>query len=196
MDNKEDMNKTDSENIILIPNESDIGLSTTVQRAIGKIETAQLARARQEVAERLKDILDKVNFALSHARFDHQQVPKITLTPEKKEREWLIDTITEFATGNSTKEEILKFILQWLSDSNQTLIDEEDIEEDREVEKRSAEWIEEVNVKVQSSLASSQECIENLHKISKNLFSLQHERIKPKSADADRPAEMLQQFQL
>ncbi|XP_048379209.1 uncharacterized protein LOC125448172 isoform X2 [Stegostoma tigrinum] len=185
MDNKEDMNKTDSESTILVPNESDIGLSTTVQRAIGKIETAQLARARQEVAERLKDILDKVNFALSHARFDHQQVPKITLTHEKKEREWLIDTITEFATGNSTKEEILKFILQWLSDSNQTLIDDEDIEEDREVEKRSAEWIEEVNVKVQSSLASSQECIENLHKISKNLFSLQHERIKPKSAGPD-----------
>ncbi|XP_043537897.1 uncharacterized protein LOC122543358 isoform X2 [Chiloscyllium plagiosum] len=185
MDNKEGMNKTDSESAILITNESDIGLSTTVQRAIGKIETAQLARARQEVAERLKDILDKVNFALSHARFDHQQVPKITLTPEKKEREWLIDTIAEFATGNSTKEEILKFILQWLSDSNQTLIDEEDIEEDREIEKTSAEWIEEVNVKVQSSLASSQECIENLHKISKTLFSLQHEHIKPKSAGPD-----------
>ncbi|XP_038642464.1 uncharacterized protein LOC119958185 isoform X2 [Scyliorhinus canicula] len=181
MDKKEEASGPDSE-VVLTPNTSVSDLSTTVQRAIGKIETAQLARARQEVAERLRDILDKVNFALSHARFDHQQVPKITLTPERKEREWLIDTITDFATGSSTKEEILKFILQWLSDSNQILIDEEDFEEDGEVENRSAEWIEEVNVKVQSSLASSQECIDNLQKLSNTLFSLQHERIKEKSA--------------
>ncbi|XP_067880921.1 uncharacterized protein [Heterodontus francisci] len=183
MDNKEDTSKTDSGSTILTPNESDSDLSTTVKRAIGKIETAQLARARQEVAERLRDILDKVNFALSHARFDHQQVPKITFTPERKEREWLIDVITEFATGSSTKEEILKFILQWLSNSNQILIDEYDVEEDGEVEKRSAEWIEEVNVKVQTSLASSQECIDNLYKLSDTLFSLQHERLKPKSPE-------------
>ncbi|XP_067832634.1 flagellar attachment zone protein 1-like [Heptranchias perlo] len=177
MDNREET----SESTIPTPKEGDSDLSTTVKRAIEKIETAQLARARQEVAERLRDILDKVNLALSHARFEHQQVPKINFTPERKEREWLIDAITEFATGSSTKEEILKFILQWLSDSNQILIDEEDLEEDEEVEKRSAEWIEEVNVKVQTSLASSQACIDNLYKLSNTLFGLQHERIKPKS---------------
>ncbi|XP_078390546.1 uncharacterized protein LOC144672597 [Cetorhinus maximus] len=65
---------------------------------------------------------------------------------------------------------------------DQILIDEEDFEEDGEVEKRSAEWIEEVNVKVQSSLASSQECIDNLHKLSNTLFSLQHEHAKQKPA--------------
>uniref|UniRef100_UPI00398E8F18 protein FAM186B-like n=1 Tax=Pristiophorus japonicus TaxID=55135 RepID=UPI00398E8F18 len=177
----EETSRTDFESTGLTPKDSVADLSATVKQAIEKIEKTQLARARQEVAERLRDILDKVNFALSHARLDHQQVPRITFTTERKEREWLIDAITEFATGSSTKEEILKFILQWLSDSNQILINDVDLEEDEEVEKRSTEWIDEVNVKVQTGLASSQACIDNLYKLSNTLFGHQH-HLKPKPA--------------
>ncbi|XP_032871459.1 protein FAM186A [Amblyraja radiata] len=66
---------------------------------------------------------------------------------------------------------------------DQILIDEEEMEEDEELEKLSTEWIAEVNLKVQSSLASSQTCIDYLYFLSKALFRLQRRHLKSRSTE-------------
>ncbi|XP_059812702.1 uncharacterized protein LOC132384994 [Hypanus sabinus] len=57
------------------------------------------------------------------------------------------------------------------------------MEDDEEAEKLSTEWIEEVNLKVLTRLASFQTGIDHLHILSKALFELQHELLKSTSKE-------------
>ncbi|XP_042200079.1 uncharacterized protein LOC103190308 [Callorhinchus milii] len=161
-------------------------LPMEVRRVLKKIETAQLDRAKEEIAERLNIIRDRVNAALHHARLgkelDRQR--GLRLRPanhpdQLKERDGFIDMISDFSNTNFTRKMILTTMWKWLLDSHQILTEEIEELEDEEEGQLTKDWIKDTDRKVQTSLAATQGCIIHIAKLCNTLFGFEKKE-KPK----------------
>ncbi|XP_038608863.1 protein FAM186A [Tachyglossus aculeatus] len=156
-------------------------LSSAVKAVLGRIETAQLTRVKENIAREMSDILSNVNRVIERYR-DYSGLDFLTrkelssfVTDRKKQKTFLIQKIGFVAQDMATKNEVLQDIYEWLVEWNIILSEEtkEALGEDEQ------DWVEAMEKTLPLSLTATQGSVSSLSSFCSYLLA-EHKRTKKK----------------
>ncbi|XP_013363919.1 PREDICTED: protein FAM186B isoform X3 [Chinchilla lanigera] len=152
-----------------------------VKAIISRVETAQLARAQEDISTQLSDILDNVNGVINRFQeevgYDLKEKTKSYQVEQKgKKRFILLEKIASFSKDAKTKEKHLNEILRWLGDWGDSLTYEMRNRKSEEEEEAMNEWVEVIEKVLPLSLITTKGGIESLVSLCSALIEEQKKR--------------------
>ncbi|KAM6154258.1 protein FAM186B [Erethizon dorsatum] len=153
----------------------------SVKAIISRAETAQLARAQEDISTQLSDILDNVNGVINRFQEElgcdlKEKTKSYQMEQKGKKRFILLEKIASFSKDAKTKEKHLHEILHWLGDWGDSLTYEIRNRKSEEEEEALNEWVEVIEKVLPLSLITTKGGIESLISFCSTLIEEQKKR--------------------
>ncbi|XP_076857336.1 uncharacterized protein LOC143511638 [Brachyhypopomus gauderio] len=159
----------------------------SVQVVLSKIESAQLNRTKQEIAEKLQVILNKINRVFLSARLgtaiEHEEeLDEDEVKPsDRQNRKKCVQMLRTFVQSRTDNKNNLSVILECLNDVGQEL---QNIQDDKRFQLAELEeWVVEIEDNIQMFLCDMTSCLVRLKELGALLFQLDSKPTKKKKEE-------------